>query len=44
LIRSRANIHVDRRRPALAQVEVDGWRARLAFLRRWAGTALRCLL
>lgn len=43
LIRSRANIHIDRRRPAEAQVEADGLRPRLAFLRRWAATAVRCL-
>jgi GT2 family glycosyltransferase len=41
LLRSRVNVHVDRRRPGFAQVERDGWGPRLAFMRRWIGTALR---
>jgi hypothetical protein len=41
LIRSRGNIHLDRRRPGMAQVERDGLGLRLAFLRRWAATAVR---
>ncbi len=41
MIRSRANIHIDRRRAGLAQVERDGIGPRLAFLRRWVGTAVR---
>jgi GT2 family glycosyltransferase len=44
MIRSRCNIHVDRRRMGAAQLEWDGWGPRLAFLRRWAGTAVRCAL
>ncbi len=44
LIRSRANIHIDRRRPAEAQVEADGLGLRWAFLRKWAATAVRCLI
>jgi hypothetical protein len=43
LIRSRFNIHIDRRRPDLAQTEHDGWRPRLRFFARWAGTAGLCL-
>jgi GT2 family glycosyltransferase len=44
LIRSRFNIHIDRRRPDVAQTERDGWRPRLRFYARWADTACRCLL
>lgn len=44
LIRGSVNIHIDRRRFGLGQVEKDGLRARLAFLSRWARTALRCTL
>jgi hypothetical protein len=44
LIRSRANIHIDRRRAGVAQVEEDGLRLRARFMARWAVTALRCLL
>lgn len=44
LLRSRVNIHIDRRRPNHAQVERDGILPRLAFLRRWAFTAIRCTL
>jgi GT2 family glycosyltransferase len=44
LIRSRANLHIDRRRPTEAQLERDGIRPRLAFLARWAGTAAKSLL
>jgi hypothetical protein len=44
MVRGRCNIHVDRRRPGMAQMEWDGWGPRLSFLRRWTGTALRCAL
>ncbi|MEX2217846.1 MAG: glycosyltransferase family 2 protein [Phycisphaerales bacterium] len=44
LIRGRYTIHIDRKRPGLAQPERDGWPQRLRFLGRWAGTAARCLL
>lgn len=44
LVRSRINIHIDRRRMGQAQVERDGLWPRLAFMRRWVGTALRCTL
>ncbi len=44
MIRGRCNIHIDRRRPGLAQMEWDGWPVRAAFLRRWAVTALKCAL
>ncbi|MFN0133992.1 MAG: glycosyltransferase family 2 protein [Phycisphaerales bacterium] len=40
LLRSRCNIHIDTRRAEVAQVEPDGPRVRLAFLRRWLRTAL----
>jgi GT2 family glycosyltransferase len=42
MIRSRCNLHLDRRRPGMAQMEWDGWRPRMAYLARWAVTALRC--
>jgi GT2 family glycosyltransferase len=42
LLRSKANIHIDQRRPGVAQVEEDGFGPRLSFVRRWLGTALRC--
>jgi len=42
LIRSRANIHIDRRRPGMAQYEADGLAIRGRFLWLWAKTALRC--
>jgi GT2 family glycosyltransferase len=42
LLRSRANIHIDRRRPGLAQCEPDGLGRRAAFLWRWLRTAARC--
>lgn len=44
LIRGSVNIHVDRRRVGMAQVERDGWGPRLAFIARWARTAVRCTL
>lgn len=44
LIRGTMNIHVDRRRPEIAQVERDGFGPRLAFLARFAVTALRCMV
>lgn len=44
LIRGTMNIHVDRRRPEMAQVESDGFGPRLAFLGRWAITAVRCMV
>lgn len=44
LLRSRVNIHIDRRRPLVAQVERDGLLARLRFMARWAVTAVRCTL
>jgi GT2 family glycosyltransferase len=44
LLRSRVNIHIDRRRPGQAQVERDGLTPRLRFLWRWMGTALRSTL
>lgn len=42
LLRSRGNIHIDRRRAGAAQYERDGIGPRLAFLWRWAVTAVRC--
>jgi GT2 family glycosyltransferase len=42
LIKSRANIHIDRRRAGVAQLEADGLKLRAAFLWRWIGTAARC--
>jgi hypothetical protein len=44
MVRSRVNIHIDRRRPAQAQVERDGFMPRLAFLARWLITTIRCTL
>jgi GT2 family glycosyltransferase len=44
LVRNRATIHIDTRRPGLAQHETDTWRDRIGFLRRWVRTALRCLV
>lgn len=41
LIRSRWNIHVDRRRPNEAQAERDGLRLRVRFFARWGATMLR---
>lgn len=43
LLRSRANIHIDRRRPGEAQVERDGLLVRAAFAARWLRTGLRSL-
>jgi GT2 family glycosyltransferase len=40
LLRNRANIHVDTRRPGHAQFETDTWRQRSAFIVRWIATAL----
>lgn len=40
LIRSRWNIHVDRRRPDSAQAERDGLGRRAAFFGRWVWTAI----
>jgi hypothetical protein len=44
LIRGSVNVHIDRRRFGMAQLERDGIRARLAFMRRWMLTAVRCTL
>lgn len=44
LIRGCVNVHIDRRRSGMAQLERDGIRARLAFMRRWIQTAVRCTL
>jgi GT2 family glycosyltransferase len=44
LVRSRFNIHIDRRRPDLAQTERDGLGPRLRFFARWARTACLCLV
>ncbi len=41
MIRSRFNVHIDRRRPDAAQVERDGFVPRLAFAFRWAWTSVR---
>ncbi|MCC6661329.1 MAG: glycosyltransferase family 2 protein [Phycisphaerales bacterium] len=41
LIRSRWNVHIDRRRPEMAQAERDGLRLRIAFFGRWCRTAAR---
>ena len=41
LVRSRWNIHVDRRRPEHAQAEPDGLLLRARFLARWLATAVR---
>jgi len=42
MIRSRRNVHVDRKTPTRAQVERDGLLVRAAFYARWAVTAARC--
>lgn len=44
LLRSRANIHIDRRRAGVAQQEPDGVLRRAAFLARWSVTAVRSLM
>lgn len=44
MVRGTVNIHIDRRRPEMAQVETDGLGPRLRFFARWAWTALRCML
>jgi GT2 family glycosyltransferase len=44
MVRSRVNIHIDRRRMGQAQVERDGLMPRLSFMGRWLVTALRCTL
>lgn len=44
LLRSRANVHIDRRKPGVATVEPDGLLRRLAFFGRWAAAGLRCTL
>jgi GT2 family glycosyltransferase len=44
LVSARFNIHIDRRRPGVAQTELDGWGPRLRFFWRWGRTAARCLL
>ncbi|HYE01826.1 MAG TPA: glycosyltransferase family 2 protein [Phycisphaerales bacterium] len=41
MLRGRWNIHIDPKRPGMAQVERDGPRARAAFLARWLVTAAR---
>ncbi len=41
LVRSRANVHVDRRTPGVVQIERDGLARRAAFFLRWAWTSLR---
>ncbi|MBC7833504.1 MAG: glycosyltransferase family 2 protein [Phycisphaerales bacterium] len=41
LIRGKWNIHIDQKKPSVVQLERDGLALRLAFLRRWIGTALR---
>lgn len=37
------NLHIDQKKPTVAQVERDGWIARAGFMVRWAPIALRCL-
>ncbi len=37
------NIHIDPRKPGMAQVERDTWGVRLAFIARWIPAAVRCL-
>lgn len=44
LIRSRGNIHIDRRRAGVAQYERDGIRLRLAFAMKWLWTAVRSVV
>ncbi len=42
LVRSRWNIHIERRRPTMAQIEADGLVPRLRFAARWGITAILC--
>lgn len=44
LLRSRVNLHIDRKKPEAAAVEADGLLRRGAFLARWTFTAARCIL
>src|SRR5690606_20849030 len=44
LIRSRGNIHIDRRRAGVAQYERDGIRLRLAIAMKWLWTAVRSVV
>lgn len=37
------NLHIDQKKPTIAQVERDGWFARARFMARWVPTAIRCL-
>ncbi|MFN7021233.1 MAG: glycosyltransferase family 2 protein [Phycisphaerales bacterium] len=37
------NLHIDQKKPTVAQVERDGWIARTRFMIRWAPIAIRCL-
>jgi len=43
LARGGWNLHIDQKKPTVAQVERDGWVARLRFTARWAPIAVRCL-
>lgn len=44
LLRSRFNLHIDRRRPDEARAERDGFGPRAAFALRWLATWARALL
>jgi GT2 family glycosyltransferase len=44
LLHSRCNIHIDRRRPDMAQSERDGLKIRAAFILRLFGTGILCAL
>jgi GT2 family glycosyltransferase len=42
LLRGRYNVHIDRKKPTIAQVERDTLLGRLAFAVRWSWTVVRC--
>jgi GT2 family glycosyltransferase len=43
LLRGGWNLHIDQKKPTIAQVEKDGWTARLRFIGRWIPIAARCM-
>lgn len=40
----RWNIHIDTRKPQMAQLERDGWGRKIRFFARWTASAVRCTL